>query len=82
VTHTVTISGVVFQPADLTISLGDSVERVNRDPFPHDATATAGTFKSKAIEPEQSFTFTPTAPGDYSYLCSRHPTMRAIVRVR
>ena len=82
VTYTVTIAAVAFQPADLTISLGDSVEWVNRDPFSHDATATSGSFESAEIEPEESFRFTPAAAGDYSYFCTRHPTMRAVVRVR
>src|SRR6185312_3353306 len=34
-THTVTIDGMQFQPAALTVKAGDSVVWVNNDPFPH-----------------------------------------------
>jgi plastocyanin len=81
-THTISMDGTTFKPASLTIVLGDSVMWKNEDPFPHTATATAGAFDSKALTPGQSFTFKPTAKGDYTYKCSLHPTMRGMLHVQ
>jgi plastocyanin len=53
----------------------------NKDPFPHTATATGGAFDSKPIAPGKSFTFTPTAKGDYPYKCTLHPTMLGTLHV-
>ena len=41
-THTVTMEAVSFKPESLTVKAGDSIVWVNKDPFPHTATA-AGT---------------------------------------
>jgi plastocyanin len=82
VTHTVTIDGTQFQPADVAIKPGDSVTWVNRDPFPHTATAGTGAFDSKEIAPGASWTFTAKARGDLAYTCTLHPTMKGIVHVQ
>ena len=44
-THTVTIEATSFKPDRLTVAVGDTVVWVNKDPFPHTATA-AGAFDS------------------------------------
>jgi len=80
VTHTVVMEAVAFQPAALTVAVGDRVVWVNRDPFPH--TATSAAFDSKEIAPGASWTYTPTAPGELPYVCALHPTMKATLRVR
>jgi plastocyanin len=82
VTHTVAIDGTQFQPADVAIKPGDSVTWVNKDPFPHTATAPGGAFDSKEIAPGASWTFTAKAKGDLAYACTLHPTMKGIVRVQ
>jgi len=38
-THSVAIDGTNFQPAMLTVKVGDSVTWVNKDPFPHTVTS-------------------------------------------
>jgi len=78
--HTVVMEAVAFQPAALTVKVGDRVVWVNRDPFPH--TATSATFDSKDIAPGASWTYTATAPGEFPYVCTLHPTMKATLRVR
>ena len=80
-THTVTIEGTSFKPDALTIAVGDSVVWVNRDPFPHTATANGGAFDSKNIEPEKSWKFTARKKGEYAYVCALHPTMKGLVTV-
>jgi plastocyanin len=39
-------------------------------------------FRSKTLAKDASFTFTFTAAGDYSYLCSIHPNMKAKIIVK
>jgi plastocyanin len=80
-THTVVMEGTGFQPADLKIAAGETVVWVNKDPFPHTATATNGDFDSKEIEPGKSWKHTFKAKGDFAYVCTLHPTMKATVKV-
>ena len=80
VTHTVTIEGMQFTPATLTINAGDTIVWVNKDLFPHTATA-AGVFDSKSIGDGQSWQYTAASKGEYPYTCTFHPTMKATVRV-
>ncbi len=80
VTHTVTIEGMQFTPADLTVKKGDTVVWVNKDLFPHTATA-SGTFDSKSIAEGASWQFTPAATGVFPYTCTFHPTMKGTLRV-
>lgn len=80
-THTVIIEGVQFSPSALTVKAGDTVIWINRDPFPHTATANGGRFDSHAIEPGRSWTFTPKKAGVISYGCTYHPTMKGTLRV-
>jgi plastocyanin len=79
--HTVVIEGTRFSPEALTVARGDRVVWVNKDPFPHTATA-AGTFDSKSIGPGASWTYRATKPGTFDYVCSFHPTMKATLTVR
>ncbi len=81
-THTVTIDGTRFQPDDLAIASGDSVVWLNRDPFPHTVTATAGAFDSTDIQPGSSWTYKAPKKGDLAYVCTLHPTMKGTLRVK
>jgi len=79
--HMVAIDGVTFAPATLTVKVGETVVWVNKDPFPHTVTSQTGGFDSGAIAPDQSWSYTPTHPGVFSYLCTLHPTMHATLTV-
>jgi len=81
-THTVTIEGMRFQPERLTVAPGDTVIWVNKDLVPHTATSDDGAFDSKTIPAEKSWTFTPRKKGEFAYVCTFHPTMTAVLRVR
>jgi plastocyanin len=80
-THTVTIDGTSFSPAELTVKAGDSVVWVNHDPFPHTATSVTGAFDSKSIPPNGSWKYEAATKGNFSYICAFHPTMRGVLRV-
>jgi plastocyanin len=79
-THEVVIQGLVFVPETLTVRPGDIVVWVNKDPFPHTATA-AGAFDSGSIAAGKSWRFTAKKSGTYPYLCTLHRTMKATLRV-
>ena len=78
--HTVTIEGTSFQP-ELSVASGDTVVWINKDPFPHTATSSAGAFDSHTISPDRSWKHKFARKGEYRYLCSLHPTMKALVSV-
>lgn len=82
-TVTVPISGFAYLPADLTVHVGDTVTWVNEDRAPHDVTTTNGpvAFASETLNQGQSYSYTFTAPGAYSYMCTIHPNMVATVTV-
>jgi plastocyanin len=74
-THTVTMEAVGYKPEVVTANVGDAIVWVNKDPYSHTATA-SGTFDSKEMLPDKSFTFTATTPGEVHYVCTFHPTMK------
>jgi plastocyanin len=81
VTHTVTIDAVQFQPAALSIRVGDTVTWVNKDPFPHTVTAASGDLSSPDIGPSESWQWIATTAGERSYVCKYHPTMKGTISV-
>jgi plastocyanin len=82
VSHTVTIDALVFQPAVVTVTAGDTIVWVNKDPFPHTVTSTAGGFDSRTIDPGGSWRYKAVKKGQFEYLCTFHPTMVATLRVK
>ncbi len=76
-THTVIIEGTAFTPDTLKMAAGDTVQWVNKDPFPHTATSTGGAFDSKTIDVEKSWKVRLAKKGEYDYVCALHPTMKA-----
>jgi len=83
-TQQVHMSGYAYGPATLTIKVGDTVTWTNHDQAPHDAVTTAGPaqFRSPMLATGQTWSFTFTAPGTYSYYCSIHPDMRGQIVVQ
>jgi plastocyanin len=76
----VTIDNFSFTPATLTIPVGTAVRWTNHDDIPH--TVASDLFKSKALDTDQTFSYTFTKPGTYTYFCSIHPKMTAKVIVQ
>lgn len=79
-THTVRIQGFAFEPADLTISAGDTVIWVNDDDAPH--TATGGGFDTGTLNKGEQKGFRFTSAGSINYRCDIHPAMRATLTIR
>ena len=80
-THTIVIEGAAFVPSTLTVKRGDRVVWVNKDPFPHTATAQDRSFDSRVIAANKSWTFTAKKAGEFPYACKLHPTMKATLIV-
>jgi plastocyanin len=71
-----------YDPATVTIKVGDTVTWVNQDQPQHDVVADNGEFKSQLFDLGQTFSFTFTAAGTYPYHCSIHPGMTGTVTVQ
>ena len=79
----VKIDNFAFTPAEITVAAGTTVQWVNRDDIPPTVVSEdKTTFKSKALDTDDTFSYTFTKPGTYNYFCSVHPKMTAKVVVR
>ena len=78
---TAKIDNFTFVPARLTVKAGTTVTWRNEDDIPHTVTSAARLFRSKALDTDDSFSFTFTEPGIYEYFCSLHPRMTATIVV-
>ena len=78
---TAKIDNFTFVPARLTVKAGTTVTWRNEDDIPHTVTSAARLFRSKALDTDDSFSFTFTEPGTYEYFCSLHPRMTATIVV-
>jgi plastocyanin len=76
----VSIDNFTFAPAKLMVKVGDTVTWSNHDDIPH-TIVSAGKFRSKTLDTDDSFSFTFTAAGDYTYFCSLHPHMTGTIKV-
>ena len=78
----VSISGFKFSPAELTVSLGDTVTWTNDDTFLHTTAADSGAWSSAELGRGQRFAFIAARAGRFPYHCAAHPVMRASIVVR
>jgi plastocyanin len=80
--NSVAIDNFSFTPRTLTVSVGTTVKWTNRDDVPHAVTSDDKKFKSRALDTDEGFSYTFSAPGTYGYYCSIHPHMRGTVVVK
>jgi plastocyanin len=64
------------------VANGDTIVWQNKDIVAHNVTATDGSFKSPTIEPHRSWKFTAHKTGEFGYICTFHPTMKAVLTVK
>ena len=72
---TVQIDNFAFAPAALTVTAGTTVTWKNEDDSPHRRGDKNVTFKSTALDTDDTFSYTFAAPGEYPYICTIHPYM-------
>jgi plastocyanin len=71
-----------FAPTQLTVAVGSTVVWTNTGSTQHTVTSTDGvSFDSGAIDPNGTFSFTPTAAGTYTYVCQYHTWMTGTLTV-
>lgn len=72
---TVVIDNHAFAPAMLSIAAGTTVTWKNADDTVHNIVADNKSFRSAALDTDDSFSHTFAIPGEYQYFCSLHPYM-------
>ena len=80
---TVKIDNFTFAPARLTVKTGTTVTWRNEDDIPHRVASATRLFKSRALDTDDSFSFSFTfnEVGTYEYFCSLHPRMTGMIVV-
>jgi amicyanin len=81
-TVNVDIKNFTFKPDILTVKVGTIVVWTNNDSVPHTVTSDSGSpLNSPTLSKGQSFSFTFTEAGSFSYHCAIHPMMKGTVVV-
>jgi plastocyanin len=78
----ITIDNFTFTPKELTVAVGTTVKWVNHDDIPHTVVEKKTTFRSKALDTDDSYSFTFTSAGTFDYFCGLHPHMVGQVIVK
>jgi plastocyanin len=71
----ITIDNFTFSPKELTIAVGTTVKWVNHDDIPHTVVEKKTTFRSKALDTDDSYSYTFASAGTFDYFCGLHPHM-------
>ncbi len=79
--HAVTIKGMKFSPATLSVKAGDTVTFTNQDSAPHTATA-KGAFDTGRLNKGQSKRITIGSAGSFAYICTIHPMMKGKITAK
>ena len=81
-THTIVIKAMKYQPDQLEVHAGDTVEWKNEDIVAHTVTARDKSFDSGKIAPGSSWKTTVTKAGTIAYSCVPHPNMKGRLVVK
>jgi plastocyanin len=81
-TNVITIDNFTFTPKELTVAVGTTVKWVNHDDIPHTVVEKKVSFRSKALDTDDSYSFTFTGAGTFDYFCGLHPHMVGKVIVK
>jgi len=79
---TVDLRSLRYSKGKVEVEVGTTIVWRNRDPLAHSVTSDSSLFDSGELKPEASWSHTFTAPGTFSYHCTPHPHMKALVVVR
>ena len=78
----VSMEGIAFQPAEVTVSVGDTVTWTNNDSVGHDVTADSfSSGEPGDMGSGDTFDHTFQEAGTFDYVCSVHPGMEGTVVV-
>src|SRR2546421_11154222 len=71
-----------YSPPTLVVAPGTTVTWTNEDDSPHSVREKDGKFKSAALDTDDKFSQTFSAPGEYEHFCSIHPYMTGKIVVK
>ena len=77
----VSISNFAFDPAALTITTGTTVTWTNNDTVAHNVIGDDGSWGSKSLAQNDTFSYTFATAGTYAYHCGVHPSMKGTITV-
>ena len=78
----VDIKMFAYAPKEITVAPGTTIIWTNHDGTPYTVTSTDKSFASKGLDTDDKFEHTFASEGDFSYSCTLHPFMTAVVHVR
>ncbi len=78
----VTIENFQFTPATLTVPVATTVTWISRDDEPHTVTSSEGVFTSPGLDADETYSYTFSTPGTYTYHCKLHPHMTGTIIVK
>jgi plastocyanin len=79
---TIAIRNFMFSPMSLVVPVGTTVNWKNFDGEPHTIRSVDDSFRSGALDQNDSFSFKFDKAGTYKYVCSIHPQMVATIVVK
>jgi len=77
----VAIKEYAFSPAAITVPKGTTVVWTNNDETPHNVTTSGKQFKSPPLDTGDSFSWTFSQAGSFTYFCQLHPQMTGKIEV-
>jgi amicyanin len=77
----VSIAGLAFVPASVSVTPGSTVTWVNNDASGHDVTLSDGSFGSSTLSKGDAYSAQFPSSGTFNYICSIHPFMHGTVVV-
>jgi amicyanin len=80
--NVVTIDNFTFTSKEMTVAVGTTVKWVNHDDIPHNVINKDKVFRSKALDTDDSYSFTFASAGTYDYFCGLHPQMQGKIIVK
>jgi len=75
------IADFQFNPAAITVHVGDTISFINDDEAAHTVTADGKSFDSGNLDQNQKWSFTFKKSGTFTYICAYHPMMKASIKV-
>ena len=73
--NVITIDNFTFSPKELTVAVGTTVKFVNHDDIPHTVVEKNLSFRSKALDTDDTYSYTFATAGAFDYFCGLHPHM-------
>jgi plastocyanin len=73
--NVVTIDNFTFSPKELTVAVGTTIKFVNHDDIPHTVVEKNLSFRSKALDTDDTYSYTFASTGSFDYFCGLHPHM-------